>query len=684
MNKQDLISLWVRLDQTFARGKAVESEPDLAWDVLQEYVEKGRELEHPERLYVEFEQFVIASISLHYSQGLNEVSRMGDWIQWSLADSPIRSFVQEMNIGRMAEFHRHPEIRGWPGFTPVNVLFFNGLFDYARRRTAIKSICDALRPYAARTFLRLMSQPPAIIDMQEIMLGCLMMTWAAKESLDRAERMTPFIEELVSRQELQAEQRYLFCLTLATNAGRFSSRDKIYWATRTLTEFGPHLSGLYQAQMMATTLRVDEHGPSDAEALLAQMALVRAERNQGLSGVDATRDSGQTVEYVAPYFVRTLAMGEAGLLLRGLQTWYQQDHPTDPLNSLDVLITVPFGETGTTLLCGGEKREYERDTQAPLVDVSRSMNEFLGTYATVAYADNSSLPIPERPGMPQERQPGLSSALRNAYCPDNVVVPGAPTCQLILPAECHPIQAVQLENWGRTWPIASSLGRPREDRVPRSVLIWGGGTITEPMELEMVRYAFEKIGATVRSVTLETCTPADFLAEYQNAEYDVFWIASHGEFDHWAPHDVRLHLAPDNSAVKLEDVWDRIPSFEGRRLLVLNVCDGARFAERGMLPRVGLGPGLAGPAQATISHLWPVRPYPSAGFGASLAYYVANGVRYFEAFERTLRAIAKPAANVGMELEDMYGREFELTTRLRNQEEDFSAIEVWGSAAFFQ
>jgi len=58
-------------------------------------------------------------------------------------------------------------------------------------------------------------------------------------------------------------------------------------------------------------------------------------------------------------------------------------YPTDPLNSLDVLVTVPFGETGTTLLCGGEKREYERDTQAPLVDVSRSMNEFLGTYATV-------------------------------------------------------------------------------------------------------------------------------------------------------------------------------------------------------------------------------------------------------------------------------------------------------------
>lgn len=133
----------------------------------------------------------------------------------------------------------------------------------------------------------------------------------------------------------------------------------------------------------------------------------------------------------------------------------------------------------------------------------------------------------------------------------------------------------------------------------------------------------------------------------------------------------------------LEDAWNRVPNSEERRLLVLNVCDGARFAELGLLPRIGLAAGLSCPTQATISHL-PVRLLPSAAFGACLAHHVAQGLPHFEAYCAALAALRKSASQIGADLEAVYGPEFQLIASLKACIDDFSGIETWGSAAFYQ
>lgn len=563
------------------------------------------------------------------------------------------------------------------------VLFFGTLYDYARRRTAIKDICIELWQTGKLTFLTVMSYPTEFIFLQEAFLGGSMLCWAAKESFEQAQEFTPLIEDQVSRPELSRSVRALLCVTLATNGGRFSQQKPVYWAQRALTEFASELSEMYKAQMMATVFQ-PEHRREEAELLLEQMRAVQMEDLHNLSGVDFTRHAGQNIEYIQPYFVRCLDLPDASLVLRGLQTWYNQNWPDDPLDSEQLLILLPFGEVASTLVINGEKQVLFRDTQASLVNLSRSCDEFLGTYTTVAYSDNTNLEVPERPGVPREHQPYLLQALQAAYCPAGLEVRGEPTGQLILPTKGHPIQAIQLLTWGRTWPIASSLGSPRPDRRIRSVLIWGGGTITEPMETEMVRHAFENAGADVRIFSPETCSYEDFIREYENSSYDVIWVVSHGEFDHWSPHEVKLHLSPDQTSVSLDDLWNKAPITAERRLLVLNVCDGARFSEAGLLPRVGLAPGLAAPFQATISHLWPVQSFPSAAFGAYLAHFLSAGRPYFESYVDTLKSLAKSAPEIGAELALLYGQEFELTKSLCAREQDFGNIEIWGSAAFFQ
>jgi len=210
------------------------------------------------------------------------------------------------------------------------------------------------------------------------------------------------------------------------------------------------------------------------------------------------------------------------------------------------------------------------------------------------------------------------------------------------------------------------------------------GSMTEAMEIEVLRNAFESRGVVVDAFAPESCTVETFLSTYEHSKYDVVWVVSHGEFDHWSPSRVKLQIARDRTAVSLEDLHRKAPESDSRRLLVLNVCDGARFEEIGMIPKIGLAPGLAGPAQATVSHLWPVMGFPSAAFGAYLAHHLANGSPYFEAYKRTLSSVRKHATAIAAELEDLYGARFELMERLSMRDEDFSPIEFSGSAAFFQ
>ncbi|WP_321267587.1 hypothetical protein [Alcaligenes faecalis] len=676
-------SLWARFNDTLVRAYEADSS-DVSYEMLMALITAQAGADMPERLYLAFEQFVVSAACLAKLQGGIELNTQGDWVRWGLAVGQITEIAQEVEIDRLRQFRECPQIYYWPRYEDVCVPYLSCLYDYSRQLSAFKEVCEAIWGESAIIYRKLMAQQPANIHPAQAALGSMMLIWAAKESPEIAGGLAQQIEAAISNSALPKSIRGRYCLCLTSNAGFLSSKSPVQWATLLLSDFADVVSLLDRVQAMVTTLRTDEYGREDAEAILAQMAVVREECSHGLTAVEAARNAAQKVQYVTPYFVRTTGMVAADLVVRGLQTWYRQGSDAEPLDPARLLISIPFGESGTTLLSGTEKREMQRDSHPPLERLSRKMMEFLGTYTTVTGSDNSMLPVPERLGFVREHMDGLLEALLDAYCPQGIEVPGDPICQLILPAEGNPIQATQIAAWGKTWPIASSLTTPRPDRKPKSVLIWQGGVYSGPMELDLVEAAFKAAGAEVTKVAPETSSSAEFLKEYENGNYDVLWVSSHGEFNHYMPHHVELRLAQDSSRVMLDDVWNRAPNSEERRLLVLNVCDGGRFVEPSLLPRIGLAAGLSCSTQATISHLWPVRLLPSAAFGACLAYQLAQGSPYFEAYCAAVEALRKSAWQIGADLEAVYGAGFQLIASLKASNDDFSGIETWGSAAFYQ
>jgi hypothetical protein len=208
--------------------------------------------------------------------------------------------------------------------------------------------------------------------------------------------------------------------------------------------------------------------------------------------------------------------------------------------------------------------------------------------------------------------------------------------------------------------------------------------MTEEMEANFVVSVLRSSGAAVEIVTATDVDVSTFLSAYARTDLDLLWIISHGEFDHWLPHEVKLQISHSGVTVGLEALWNEAPKRDKRRLLVLNVCDGGRYVETGVVPRVGLAPGLAGPAQATISHLWPVLPFPSAAFGACLALSLAKGLSFFDSYTDAMRRAQLEPFALAEYLRKEAGEELELPQRLANRSDALTSIQLWGSAAFYQ
>lgn len=208
--------------------------------------------------------------------------------------------------------------------------------------------------------------------------------------------------------------------------------------------------------------------------------------------------------------------------------------------------------------------------------------------------------------------------------------------------------------------------------------------MTEQHEIEVVKYLFEAVGAVVDVVLSETCSAQEFMRKYTDESYDVFWVVSHGLYDHWYPQKMTVQIAYDGTQASLEDIWGLAPKTETRRLLFLNICDGARYEERGALPKIGLAVGAASSSQATISHLWPVMGYPATVFGIYLAYFLCTGASYFESFQESIRHTRRPVLEIHNDLKNKVGGDFDIFDRLACQDDDFSMIECSGSMAFYQ
>lgn len=639
-----------------------------------------------EKLVLQLMQFLACTLCAYEAYRSSELTEVGNWIGWALSNEIGDGLEIKVETNRLQAFARLPFIATWPELPSLQVMFFSSFFHYARARTAMRLVAQDFWPIATQTFRRAMGDSQ-LVQVQEALLGSHLLEWAVKESPQRAQELVPEVEACIDDDRLPREIRGHLCMSLSTLAGKYSSRPPEEWASIALAKYGDSLHRASRLQLRATATSLDD--AAEMEAMLAEMRAVQCEEKDKLSRMGFERYAGHMLDSVFPVIHRALQAGDYTLVVKALMAWYLPDLP-EKERMPSLLITVPFDMTGWRVLSPYHHQRVGRDGQPLLEALTRCTNEFYGTAKTVAYADNSGLTIPDRPGIPLvEEMQGLEQVLREAFCcadlDPGVEDPHLLEAQLVFPAECYPVQAIQLATWNRTWPMASSLRTPAPDARISKALVWcGGATMTEEMEASFVAHVLRSSGAAVEIVIAADVDAQDFMRAYSRDDLDLVWVISHGEFDHWLPHDVKLQISHAGLKVGLEALWAATPVRDTRRLLVLNLCDGARYVEAGVVPRVGLAPGLAGSGQATISHLWPVLPFPSAAFGACLSLSLAKGLGFFAAYTDAMRRVQAEPSVLAEFLRNETGDTLELPQRLVNRSDQLSSIQLWGSAAFYQ
>lgn len=684
MSIEGLRALHNYLDIASARAaQIISQEQESSRRLLEEFVEKQCAVGKNERLVLQFCQFLVGTMNLTDAYYRHELTEMGDWLGWIFCEEIKDTHEISMHYGRLTEFMGFAPIYSWPSFDLFLARFFSGFYHYARERTALKEIAEDLWGVATITFNMVLSKNPAMeIHWSEV--GTELLCWAGKEAPRLLSEISPQIERLALDEETPKVTRAMFHMAMSTSAGRQSNLHPSVWAEKTITEYSDIVSGGHKIQLLSTIFA--NSSEFNGAELISEINNEQFKRRKRMPEIQFMRDASIRYGALQPFVVECLRRNNVTMLLEGFDSWYQLENGKDIVDADDLLVVIPFGESGMLSVLKGDKVELIRESQALLEKMVSTNNRFLGTAKTVAYADNSRVKIPERAGVPSYGEVvELEQILKECYCPTSFPHPSEPLSQIILDTECNPVQAIQLSAWGRTWPICVSLSKPKPDRKITKVLIWSGGeTMTEQHEVEVVKYIFETSGALVDLVLSESCTAEDFAIKYRDESYDVVWVISHGLYDHWRPQKMTVQVAYDRAEASLEDIWGIAPETEERRLFFLNICDGARHEERGALPKIGLAVGTACSSQATISHLWPVMGYPATIFGIYLAYFLCNGFGYFYAFQESIKSLRRSAPEIHVDLKERIGGNFAIYERLSFLHDDFSIIECSGSMAFYQ
>lgn len=612
----------------------------------------------------------------------SQLSDAADWIAWSLSENIRDGQVQQLDVNRLLDMRTDSCLGSWPRFLPTVASWLTQFYFYARARATMDDVARSLFVFWDPIFTYFLKSPAAGYLAETV---GMMVSWIVQKDPVQATVCVGQVERLVSDDKIPMTTRARIVVLLTTQASRFSTRRANEWAAIAISDYWNELAG-YERLQALTACATGEKSDPHRDALLEY---VRRHRQQDPISVRDTLSARRSWEaqfdLFQPIVAKTLMHCQSEYLWTALTGWYGVNDNCGTY-SQEIVFFSPFHHCGLTALFRDECASISDDSQELLERLTRAADEFYGTSTSVRGQADNVLHLPERFGIPTaERGPAFERALVEAVTPKELrqFVDKA-AAQLVI-GPCHPVQGTQLAQWGRTLPLVASLRQPFADRAVRTVGIWtGGDSHTEQLETDFLVSTFRRHGIGVEVASGGTRSQEQFHAFYSNQRYDIVWVSSHGEYDHWRPDEVKIQIAPA-TFVYADALIGREVRGRTRRLLVLNICDGGRYPPgSGALPYIGFAPSLTTEHQATISHLWPVEGFSAALFGALLGKELVSGKGFFPSFCSAILQMRSNEPNIADVLSEAAGGTTGLSQRLANQQTDFSNIARWGSGVFFQ
>jgi hypothetical protein len=660
--------------------------------VLDDLVSLNANVIFSDKIYVlSYIKFVTTQIPLQLNVANKRQLEAYNWVTYAFSGDLSATQTKELDLNTILDFltdkmcysmHDYGVIAQWLG----------DFYNMARSLAAI--------PQAGNELFQLSID----VGMQALKFGsveesfwCWMNTacWGANYDHPKTEGLVKIIEVMIFDKNIPSSYKVNLVYGLTNVTSRFSTKSDFEWAKLALEGYQEHLQG---HQKLAALLCISREGlPESLDIYHQQVILEIADYIEGndltgLSKIEQLRLGDRLSEMLMPYVGTCIEYSKSRLAIKTLLSWYSVNSEIG-ISPETSLIFYPSDKDKFSVGSGGWNFVLSRDLIPLYKKLTSETNEFLGIASSINTIADFEITTHEvdRFGVPSEdKSEEVEILLKDFFhCEEikELIVNDKLDIRsmLCLPSNHHSLQYISSKYIGKTWPLSSSLEKPKPDADIKKVCLWcGAGSFTETMESNVLIEIFASVGIHVDYFSSEHTTKEAFAQIYESDDYDVIWLMSHGKFDHWNPGQLSIEIGAGEGITLEEALSLEKPKSESRRLLMLNVCDGATHTNLDGLSKLGFAPALTSNQQCTISHLWPVNPYVAATFGAIYAEKLSKGNDFFEAFTETLIVIREPTGKVIDYLRDDVINSNEIQERLNNNSINLELMIHSGSSAFFE
>ncbi|GEM_PF-1895529 len=349
---------------------------------------------------------------------------------------------------------------------------------------------------------------------------------------------------------------------------------------------------------------------------------------------------------LSPVIYQLLIKGKVDLLNELLGHYFQI--PSEELIGSGNIYVVPYTQEGAMYVRQDDVFFSEKDATVFRKRITEATNNFLNWTVTIPDDFLYMAPVPSKHGV------GVPNKLMGRDF-ENVLVDYFGLAEEKIKETVTnssgyyfystyqlPLQALFVKTFGYSPPLIQSFYKPLPARRIKHVLIWQGDCTTSELECNAICRIFEHHDISYKRFNWYEAKKSDFITEYHSNNYDLVWISCHGEFDHFAPYNSRLvlNMEVENiepQIISLSEISQLDESQNGRRLLVLNACDGASTSLHNSPSSIGYGAKLSHKFQSLISHQWPADNNACLALGCLLTINLCEGHTYLDAYNISLK-----------------------------------------------
>lgn len=623
-----------------------------------------------------FLQFYLAEKCATFLSANGIFTRTHDWLVWSISDTIEYGAVEEFQLERIDTF-LHSSQKSIVLQAPQSYIrWMATLFYYSRHFGGLKDLAGSILENE-EVRIRNCTLTIGIGYEEEDLLNliCQIIGWSLYNEKNKARVFVLTLKDWIPN--LIISNQKTAYIQLATGGAEFTNEKPSDYAKVVIDQYGAFCKA-HELLHVFCIYYTDKFKDFEVRPeILLPAVEIYSNSLKGVSRISKIYEKGRIFGTIRGLIQECLKERKPVLAMYILTSYFEKSSNIED----HLFIALNMTKPGVSYITEGVIVKGQEISIFDYRSLVKICNQFLGIKVSIKDDPEFEMEEPRHLGFPEKGNgPEFEKILSKYY--NFEMVPNKDFKYLtIIPGDQHPIQALMIKELGFSAPIDSSLEKPKVQSEIKKVLLWCYGTLSSDREAELVSHIFLANKIEVEKVDILNETRDTFFEKYRNEDYDVIWLATHGNYDHMLPHRSTVDILPEVQ-ITIEEMFVNTPNSDKQRLLFLNVCDGATSSANESLYQHGFGAGLANSSLCVISHLWPVETEPALYFGALYAHLLSQNKNFWNAFSTTIQILCISGKDGLFNLSCYEQKEIDaLNQNLTEQIKD--NIYYWGSGVFY-